>query len=128
MVYFSIIMVVYFSIIIYNRYYKKQLGTKKEYVKFFSDIEALVPSCLKNIDISQKGDKRYHNYTQTLSTEVMSWYMDDGCLPKLNEISLFAHKFKGTNEQFKNGMLTIKEIYRLFKDLDAFLKRSDVEG
>ena len=107
------------------RYYKKQLGTKKEYVKFFTDIEALMPGLLKNIDVSQKGDKRYHNYTQTLSTEVMAWYMDDGCLPKLNEISLFANKFSGTSEQFKNVMLTVKEIYRKFVKLDAELKGAD---
>ena len=103
------------------RYYKNQLGTKKEYVKFFTDIEALMPGLLKNIDVSQKGDKRYHNYTQTLSTEVNSWYMDNGCLPKLNEITLFANKFSGTREQFKNVMLTVKEIYRKFVRLDAEL-------
>ena len=104
------------------RYYKKQLGTKKEYVKFFTDIEALVPNVLKNIDAGQKGDKRYHNYTQTLSLEVSSWYMDDGCLPQLNELSTFGGRFKGTSEQFKNVMLTIKEIYRMFIRIDAELK------
>ena len=104
------------------RYYKKQLGTKREYVKFFTDIEALTPGLLKHIDTSQRGDKRYHNYTQTLSLEASSWYMDDGCLPPLNELSTFRNRFTGTNEQFKNVMLTIKEIHRKFLRLDAELK------
>jgi hypothetical protein len=48
--------------------------------------------------------------------------MDDGSLPPLNELSTFRNRFTGTNEQFKNVMLTIKEIHRKFLRLDAELK------
>ena len=103
------------------RYYKKQLGTKKEYVRFFSDIEALLPDVLRNIVKTEKGDKRYHSYTQSISLEANNWYMADGMLPPLNDLAAYAHKFAGSPEQFKKSILIVKDIYKMFIKLESNL-------
>ena len=104
------------------RYYKKQLGTKREYVKFFSDIETLLPDVLKNIVATEKGDKRYHSYTQAISLEVGNWYIDDGKLPPLNDLAAYINRYGGAPEQFRSMVQTMKEIYKMFITLDANLK------
>ena len=104
------------------RYYKKQLGTKREYVKFFSDIETLLPDVLKNIVATEKGDKRYHSYTQAISLEVGNWYIDDGKLPPLNDLAAYINRYGGAPEQFRSMVQTVKEIYKMFITLDANLK------
>ena len=104
------------------RYYKKQLGTKREYVKFFSDIETLLPDVLKNIVTAEKGDKRYHSYTQALSLEAGSWYIDDGKLPPLNDLAAYINRYGGAPEQFRSMVQIVKEIYKMFIALDADLR------
>lgn len=104
------------------RYYKKQLGTKKEYVRFFSDIETLLPGVLKNIVTTEKGDKRYHSYTQAISLEANNWYMDDGKLPPLNDLAAYINKYGGSPEQFKSSIVIVKDIYKLFIKLETDLK------
>ena len=104
------------------RYYKKQLGTKREYVKFFSDIETLLPDVLKNIVTAEKGDKRYHSYTQALSVEVGNWYVDSGKLPPLNDLAAYINRYGGAPEQFKSMVQIVKDIYKMFIALDAKLK------
>ena len=104
------------------RYYKKQLGTKREYVKFFSDIETLLPGVLKNIVTTEKGDKRYHSYTQALSVEVGNWYVDSGKLPPLNDLAAYINRYGGTPVQFRSMVQIVKEIYKMFITLDADLR------
>jgi hypothetical protein len=91
-------------------------------VKFFSDIETLLPDVLKNIIATEKGDKRYHSYTQAISLEVGNWYIDDGKLPPLNDLAAYINRYGGAPEQFRSMVQTVKEIYKMFITLDANLK------
>jgi hypothetical protein len=91
-------------------------------VKFFSDIETLLPDVLKNIVAAEKGDKRYHSYTQAISLEVGNWYIDDGKLPPLNDLAAYINRYGGAPEQFRSMVQTVKEIYKMFITLDANLK------
>ena len=104
------------------RYYKMQLGTKKEYVNFFTDIENLLPGILKKINANESGDKRYHTYTQTLSSEAEKWYVDDGKLPELNKIAVFKNKISRSKDDFDIATQTIRDVFKMFRELYKELK------
>ena len=91
-------------------------------MKFFSDIETLLPGVLKNVVTTEKGDKRYHSYTQALSVEVGNWYVDSGKLPPLNDLAAYINRYGGAPEQFRSMVQIVKDIYKMFIALDAKLK------
>ncbi len=103
------------------RYYKNQLGTQKEYVSFFTDIENLLPGMLTNIMEQEQGDKRYHTYTVMLGREVQKWYTNNKSLPPLNDLN-YGPWFGGTKDQFDNYRLTIKQVYLNLREIEAEIK------
>jgi hypothetical protein len=103
------------------RYYKNQLGTQKEYVSFFTDIEHLLPGLLANIMEQEQGDKRYHTYTVMLGREVQRWYRNNNSLPPLNDLN-YGSWYGGSKEQFDNCRLIIKKVFLKFREIEAELK------
>ena len=99
------------------RYYKQQLAVAGGYADLFADIEALLPGVLTKIDAGERGDARYHNYTQLLGREVKAWYMDHGKLPPLNEITFWKNRFDGDQNRYATNAQIIIEVYKKFKTI-----------
>ena len=99
------------------RYYKEQLAVKKGYVEFFEDIEALIPDKLVIDDLSKTGDERYHKYTMLIGREVNRWYMADGKLPPLNEMTIWRKKFDGDQSRYNQNSKIIIDFYKKLKNL-----------
>lgn len=66
-------------------YYEGKLALQKKYVDFFADIEALLPNVLTKVNKDEQGNKRYRAYTDSLPKECDKWFVDNSCLPPLNE-------------------------------------------
>lgn len=99
------------------RYYKQQLAVKGRYSDFFADIEAIIPDKLTRINISKKGDERYHSYTQLMGREVADWYMDGGKLPPLNEITTWKNRFNGDKNRFESSAKIIIDTYKRLREI-----------
>ena len=108
------------------RYLKGQLGTRGQYTNFFSDIEALLPNALTNINIEEKGDKRYKSYTTLLGREVKKWYIENGSLPPLNTLAYFDKRTKWSTDYYTTRILLIKDLEKKFRKLEEDINRVDV--
>lgn len=100
------------------RYLKGQLGTRGQYTNFFSDIEALLPNALTNINIEEKGDKRYKSYTTLLGREVKKWYIENGSLPPLNTLAYFDKRTKWSTDYYTTRILLIKDLEKKLRKLE----------
>ena len=98
------------------RYAAGCLGSKSEYVEFFSDIELLMSDVLKRINQNETGHKRYKSYYELLRREVDSWFVFDGSLPPINEM-VYKPCFGCTEDQFRRSSKIIKDLYRRLKDI-----------
>ena len=107
----------WFAVYAGYRYFKKQLGVKGEYTKFFSDIEHLLPDVLTKIDRQCEGEKRYHSYTQLMGREADDWYMDNDALPPQNELSEWKAHFKGDWSRYEKLRLVIIDVYKRFMQI-----------
>ena len=94
------------------RYFKNKLAWEGGFSKFFADIEALVPDLLTKIDAAEKGDARYHKYTQLMGREASAWYMDNKKLPPRNEITTWMDKFNGDKSRFAANVQIIIDVYK----------------
>ena len=94
------------------RYFKNKLAWEGGFAKFFADIEALVPELLTKIDAAEKGDARYHKYTQLMGREASAWYMDNKKLPPRNEITTWMDKFNGDKSRFAANVQIIIDVYK----------------
>ncbi len=99
------------------RYYKQQLAVMGEYVDFFTDIERLQPNLLTKTDQTKSGSRRYAHYAQLLGREAKLWFMDNGRLPPLNEITSWKNAFDGDKNRFEKSVKTIVSIYKRLKTL-----------
>lgn len=104
----------WFCVYAANRYVEESLGTKLEYVEFFSDIELLLPGVLKRIRENETGYKRYKSYSELLRREAEDWYVFDGSLPPINEM-VYSRSLGCTEGQFKRISIIIKDLYRQMK-------------
>jgi len=98
------------------RYAEGCLGSKLEYVEFFSDIELLLPGILKRMNQQESGNKRYKPYSELLRREADSWFVFDGGLPPINEM-VYKPCFGCTEDQFRRSSKIIKDLYRRLKDI-----------
>ena len=97
------------------RYYKKQLAVSGGYTDFFADIEALMPDKLAKINKDKQGDERYNHYTTLMGREAKLWYMDDGKLPPLNEITTWKNRFSGDKNRFASNTKIIIDVIKKLK-------------
>lgn len=104
------------------RYVRKHLGTKCQYVDFFSDIEKILQGALANIKQDAKGDKRYKHYTAQLSKEVEHWYVDNGKLPPIESLNYNQYHFGCSEKSFNKLQPIIKSLYRKINLLESSLK------
>ena len=99
------------------RYFKNEKAVKGGYADFFADIEALMPDLLTKIDVDEEGDARYHNYTQLMGREANAWFMDDGMLPPVNEITFWKNRFSGDKKRYSKNAQIIIDVYKKFKTI-----------
>ena len=104
----------WFCVYAADRYVEDSLGTKLEYVEFFSDIELLLPGVLKRIRENETGNKRYKPYSELLRREADNWYVIEGNLPPINEM-VYSLAFGCNDVQFKRYCKIIKDLYRQMK-------------
>lgn len=89
-----------------------RLNLTKNYVGFFTDIEVLLPDVLTKVRNGEQGDKRYRSYTEALSSECGNWFVDNECLPPLNEWASQKYKYRVDNERKKRIQELVKDIYQ----------------
>ena len=99
------------------RYYKQQLAVMGGYTDLFTDIEAMVPDLLEEIDKDKEGEARYHNYTVLMGREATAWYMDKGKLPPLNEMTVWKDRFGGDKNRFSVNAQIIIDVYKRLKTI-----------
>lgn len=86
------------------------LSLQKKFVDFFCDIETLCPNVLNKINIEQSGDKRYKSYTESLSSECDRWFIENGCLPSINEWTSPRYNYNVTEDRKNRFQKLAKEI------------------
>ena len=79
------------------------------------DLEALIPDKLEKIEKDKEGEARYHNYTQLMGREASAWYMDNGKLPPMNEITTWANRFSGEKKRYMKNVQIIIDVYKKLK-------------
>lgn len=93
-------------------YYSDTRALTKKFADFFADIEALLPNVLTKVKKDGQGDKRYKNYTESLSLECVKWFVDNSCLPPMNEWTSKKYLY-GVNDERKKKMQGIaNEVYK----------------
>ena len=86
------------------------LSLQKKFVDFFCDIETLCPNVLNKINVEQSGDKRYKSYTESLSSECDRWFIENGCLPPINEWTSPRYNYNVTEDRKNRFQKLAKEI------------------
>ena len=89
-----------------------QVNRMKNYVGFFTDIEALLPDVFSKVKRDKKGDKRYKTYTEALSSECDNWFIEKGYLPPMNEWTTKKYTYGVDEERKKRIQELVKEIYQ----------------
>ncbi len=96
---------------------KRQLRMKR-YVDFFSDIEALLPKVLTKVVADKQGDKRYKPYTDSLSYECNSWFIDNDCLPFVQEWKSNRFKYKVEDTRRNRIQELVTSLYQGMKKIE----------
>lgn len=100
-------------------YYKQKLLIMKDFVKFFTDIEHLLPGKLTKVKQEEpKGDKRYKSYTEALSSECNNWFIVDGCLPEMTEWRSSKYRYYVDDEKRNRIQDLVKDVYQGLKDAE----------
>jgi hypothetical protein len=89
-----------------------QMKLMKDYVSFFTDIEALLPDVLNKVKRDEKGDKRYRSYTESLSSECGNWFIENECLPPMNEWTARKYMYGVSDGRKKRIQELVKDIYQ----------------
>lgn len=99
------------------RYFKGMLGVKGDYTDFFTDIEHLLPNVLTKLDMKKERTERYQKYTTLLGREADLWYMDEGKLPPIHNITALKVHFKGDWSRYEKMVPVIIEFYKGLRDI-----------
>lgn len=100
------------AVYIAHHFHVNMLKLAKNYVGFFTDIEALLPDVLTKVKKGEQGDKRYRSYTEALSSECGNWFVDHECLPPMNEWTTLKYRYHVDNERRKGIQQLVTEIYQ----------------
>ena len=100
------------AIYISYHYYIEKRALMKQFADFYADIEALLPNVLTKVKGQEQGDKRYRNYTESLSKECSKWFVDNGCLPPLNEWVSAKYHYGVDNDRRKLMQKLANEAYK----------------
>lgn len=100
------------AIYIAYHYYTNARALMKKYADFFADIEALLPYVLTKVNKDEQGDKRYKKYTESLSTECDKWFVDDSCLPPMNEWISKKYRYWVDDDRKKKMQGIANEVYK----------------
>ena len=106
----------WFCVYAADRYVGECLGTKYNYVEFFTDIETLLPGILKRVNELESGYKRYKAYSELLRREADNWFVFNGSLPPINEM-VYKLAFGCTEDQFKKYRIIIKDLYKQMREI-----------
>ncbi len=98
-------------------YYTDTLKLMKQFAYFFADIEALLPNVLTKVNQDEQGDKRYKKYTESLSNECPKWFVDDGCLPPMNEWTSAKYRYGVDDERKKIMQKLANGAYRSLREI-----------
>ena len=93
-------------------YFTDTRALTKKFADFFADIEALLPYVLTKVNKDEQGDKRYKKYTESLSTECDKWFVDDSCLPPMNEWTSKKYRYWVDDERKKKMQGIANEVYK----------------
>ena len=105
------------AIYIAYHYYTNARALMKKYADFFADIEALLPNVLTKVNKDEQGDKRYKKYTESLSTECDKWFVDDSCLPPMNEWTSAKYRYGVDDERKKKMQALVNEVCKGLKEI-----------
>ena len=105
----------WFAVYAGYRYFRNQLAQKGEYTDFFEDIEHLLPHTLTRLDKAKARTERYQKYTVLMGREVELWYMNEGKLPPIQELTTWKVKFKGDWNRYEKLCLIIADVYKSMK-------------
>ena len=100
------------AIYIAYHYYTNARALMKKYAYFFADIEALLPNVLTKVNQEEQGDKRYKKYTESLSNECPKWFVDNTCLPPMNEWTSAKYRYGVDDERKKKMQGIANEVYK----------------
>ena len=99
-------------------YYINKLVLTKGYADFFTDIERLLPGRLTKVKQQEaKGDKRYKPYTEALASECGCWFIDNNCLPVMDEWRLQKYNYRVDDDRRGRIQDLVKEIYQGLKEM-----------
>jgi len=98
-------------------YYIGREFIMKGYADFFSDIEQLLPDVLSKVNKEEtSGDKRYKAYTELFRRECQNWFIEDECLPPMNEWCSQRFAYPVDNERRSRTQRLVKDIYQRLKN------------
>lgn len=101
--------------IAYHFYLGREL-IMKGYADFFKDIDSLLPNVLNKVNKDGKGrDKQYKKYTDMLAYETKKWFIEDECLPPMNEWTSTKYTYKVDDERRRRIQQLVKEIFQDLK-------------
>lgn len=96
-------------------FYSDKLKLGKRYVNFFTDIESLLPDTLTKIRLDETGDKRYRSYTESLAGECGKWFIEDDCLPSMNEWKSCNYRYRVTDDRKRKVQHLVADIHKKLK-------------
>ena len=106
------------AIYIGYHFFKGQLYNMKCYTDCIQDLENLLPGCLPKIKMDEPTrSHRYRAYSESLGLECDKWFIEDGCLPDVNEWVLRKYKYNVDDERRQRVQKLATDIYKGLKNI-----------
>lgn len=84
----------------------------KRFADFFSDIDALLPGALTKKAPTGQGYALYKPYIASLSLECAKWFIDNDCLPKMNEWRSKRYCYQVEDDRRGRVQDVVTEVYQ----------------
>ena len=91
----------------------------KDYVAFFTDIDALLPGLLTNVNEAMKPSyNKYKSLIKSLSEECGRWYVYNGTnLPPSNEWTISLYQYHVDDDRRKNVQVQVLSLLKSFRNI-----------
>ena len=91
----------------------------KDYVAFFTDIDALLPGLLTNVNEAMKPSyNKYKSLIKSLSEECGRWYVHNGTnLPPSNEWTISLYQYHVDDDRRKNVQVQVLSLLKSFRNI-----------
>ena len=93
-------------------FFTGKLVLMKQYADFFSDIDALLPGALAKKGNKGQGYVLYKSYIASLTLECEKWFIEKGCLPKMNEWRSMRYYYQVEDDRRGRVQDVVTEFYQ----------------